>query len=434
MADANAGSKSMNKVDREQLSRRLTKTYADQNGNMLNQVAAPAQISKNVDFDLLDSYEWNVFVLPDEEIFQYIIAMFDQLGLLEGGFVPAPQLMELLKHVRAEMPENPYHNFHHVIDVTHTVYRMICLTNMATDMTKLEKMSIMIGALCHDLGHPGSNNAFLVNTKHQLATRYNDTSVLENSHVSRLYSIIEEHPEADVFISIKDSQDWWEVRKMIIQCILCTDMAKHFEMVSKIEVFHELRGVAHDIDAPGSDGESIFKTKEERNLMLCLFMHAADISNPVKPLFLYENWVGRVMEEFFRQGDMEKAKGMQISPMMDRTITSTNLSQVNFIEFVVAPLYATTIKIFPQLYQMEANLCSNRAEYGGRYVSEVQQMTNKDAAWKEEECSKLEKRLSAFNTKHLPLGQMPMKAPRASTMTRSTVADLSHSKKSAIRK
>ena len=48
----------------------------------------------------------------------------------------------------------------------------------------------------------------------------------------------------------------------------------------------------------------------------------------------------RVLEEFFAQGDRERAAGLAVSPMMDRTATSTALSQMNFIEFIVAPLYS----------------------------------------------------------------------------------------------
>lgn len=44
-------------------------------------------------------------------------------------------------------------------------------------------------------------------------------------------------------------------------------------------------------------------------------------------------------EEFFRQGDQEATLGLPISPLMDRNNSSLPLSQINFIEFIVAPLY-----------------------------------------------------------------------------------------------
>ena len=50
-------------------------------------------------------------------------------------------------------------------------------------------------------------------------------------------------------------------------------------------------------------------------------------------------WSKRVLEEFFQQGDMEKAQGLPLSPLMDRANTALAPSQINFIEFVVAPLF-----------------------------------------------------------------------------------------------
>lgn len=45
------------------------------------------------------------------------------------------------------------------------------------------------------------------------------------------------------------------------------------------------------------------------------------------------------MGEFFRQGDLEKQKLLSVSPLCNRDTTSKPLSQINFIEFIVAPLY-----------------------------------------------------------------------------------------------
>lgn len=79
----------------------------------------------------------------------------------------------------------------------------------------------------------GFNNAFLVNTKHELARIYNDNSVLENRHVSCLYTLVAEHEDANIF-SLLDDDMWKEVRRIIIESILHTDMVHHFPMVSKV--------------------------------------------------------------------------------------------------------------------------------------------------------------------------------------------------------
>lgn len=57
-------------------------------------------------------------------------------------------------------------------------------------------------------------------------------------------------------------------------------------------------------------------------------VHCADLSNPTKPLPLYRQWTERIMEEFFRQGDKERERGMEISAMCDKHTASVEKSQV----------------------------------------------------------------------------------------------------------
>ena len=58
-------------------------------------------------------------------------------------------------------------------------------------------------------------------------------------------------------------------------------------------------------------------------------VHCADLSNPTKPLQLYRQWTDRIMEEFFSQGDRERERGMEISPMCDKHNASVEKSQVH---------------------------------------------------------------------------------------------------------
>lgn len=57
-------------------------------------------------------------------------------------------------------------------------------------------------------------------------------------------------------------------------------------------------------------------------------VHCADLSNPTKPLQLYRQWTDRIMVEFFTQGDRERDKGMEISPMCDKQNASIEKNQV----------------------------------------------------------------------------------------------------------
>ncbi|KAI8835578.1 phosphodiesterase 4D [Chytriomyces cf. hyalinus JEL632] len=45
------------------------------------------------------------------------------------------------------------------------------------------------------------------------------------------------------------------------------------------------------------------------------------------------------MEEFFRQGDEELKRGVQVSMFMNRTTTDVPKCQIGFIDFIVLPLF-----------------------------------------------------------------------------------------------
>lgn len=61
-------------------------------------------------------------------------------------------------------------------------------------------------------------------------------------------------------------------------------------------------------------------------------VHCADLSNPTKPLDLYRQWTDRIMDEFFHQGDRERERGMEISPMCDKNTASVERTQVLFTD------------------------------------------------------------------------------------------------------
>ena len=57
-------------------------------------------------------------------------------------------------------------------------------------------------------------------------------------------------------------------------------------------------------------------------------LHCADISHPAKPWEIHKEWTLRLVNEFFRQGDMEKELGRPCSPLCDRNTTRIPESQI----------------------------------------------------------------------------------------------------------
>ena len=68
----------------------------------------------------------------------------------------------------------------------------------------------MSGAAIHDVGQPGVNNVFYVKTRHPVAIRYNDKSVLENMHLAITYECIRTEVHlVDEILFIWAFVFWW---------------------------------------------------------------------------------------------------------------------------------------------------------------------------------------------------------------------------------
>ena len=87
-----------------------------------------------------------------------------------------------------------YHNKTHGADLAQTFYHITTVGEMGikTGMDKFDLMTYVLSAACHDVEHPGFTNLFLVETRHELANRYNDISVLENHHIATTFRVLNE--------------------------------------------------------------------------------------------------------------------------------------------------------------------------------------------------------------------------------------------------
>lgn len=99
-----------------------------------------------------------------------------------------------------------------------------------------------------------------------------------------------------------------------------------------------------------------------QNLASCL-LHAADISNAVKPWALCKRWSDLVIQEFFRQGDIEKAHDLPVSPNMDRNQSQQPQISLGFGDFVVQPYFESFVEFLPEATTFLVSLASNREKW-----------------------------------------------------------------------
>jgi hypothetical protein len=158
-----------------------------------------------------------------------------------------------------------------------------------------------------------------------MALMYNDKSVNENWHSCLTYKIMRENSDCN-FLDGFTRKQYDSFRKMFISMVLNTDMATHF---SNVEMLTNL------FETHGSDISKWPSTAPALELMV----HTADISNTMRPTNLAVQWSNRILQEFFEQGDRERALGRPISPLCDRDTVSLPSSQIGFVNYIVKPAF-----------------------------------------------------------------------------------------------
>jgi len=354
-------------------------------------------LKSGINVSLINSWDFDVLDYTHNQLFEVYQYIFSVLGFFDTYKIAVPVFESfLLTMSKLYIAENTYHNFFHGCDVAHTTYRLISISEMDKVLQPIEVFALIVAALAHDVGHPGTNNAFLVKAKDPLALLYNDRSPLENMHCSSLYNVLKD-PTKNIFSEL-DEQQWRDARKSITTTILGTDMVHHFDQISRVQIFLEVNGLdIRNFLSGKSENIECMKDNDQKLFIMEVILHAADISNPYKPFKICERWANLVVEEFYSQGDKEKANGFPISAMMDRSSPNMNNMQMGFIEFVVAPFVNGIINIFPPLHEAGTYMMGNFLSWGDYRRKEIS--NDAKIADKEGEIKKLDERMDKFRDK-----------------------------------
>jgi len=111
--------------------------------------------------------------------------------------------------------------------------------------------------------------------------------VLEHHHAASFYFMIENTKQDSNIMQNFPHAEQIQMRKDILENILCTDMTKHGAIQSDIKALNET--IPEDRDLPG---------KNKRTLVKAL-VHASDISNVSRPFDIAKDWAERTVKEFF---------------------------------------------------------------------------------------------------------------------------------------
>ena len=324
--------------------RRLTKTGSFTLGNQSPKDELSVLDNKYITLPSeLFTQDMNILDLEAGLLSHIILAIFKSfIRTVEYRKVSPLVLKDFVIDVCDAYLEVPYHNLHHATNVLHTTFILLDKAGMFQKLDPDVLFATLVAALVHDVGHPGNNNLFEVNTCSELAFRYNDFSVLEQHHCATAFELIKKHN----LHSLLSQQQFRTFRKTIVSCIMGTDMSQHKSMTDVL--------IAKKVS--GFELSSL----DEQILLCKMLLHAADIGNPVHESELCEKWARLVSQEFHNQ--IVKEKELGLTPFCSLDIhcdISFFTSEIGYIKFVCKPYWDALYAIFPEYIQEVSRIQQN---------------------------------------------------------------------------
>jgi len=226
----------------------------------------------------------------------------------------------------------------------------------------------MIGVICHDAGHDGFNNTFHVNSKSPLAKTYFNQSPLEHHHTSVALSCLGTHG-CNVF------ENWCQsfvdfARNLISNSLLATDMLLHDQVLQDLLSYDPslLTSPLHNFS---SSMDVVFRVEQYELLRLSrLMLHAADISNTVRPFAISAHYTDKLASEFGVQVARERELGLPVAPFMVIPDDQAKArGEIYFLTNIARPYFAALAKAFPACACLVDSLDDNIERWGAVVAS-----------------------------------------------------------------
>uniref|UniRef100_A0A061SN98 3-cyclic-nucleotide phosphodiesterase n=1 Tax=Tetraselmis sp. GSL018 TaxID=582737 RepID=A0A061SN98_9CHLO len=300
------------------------------------------------------------------------------LGKLLRHRQAAIKLLNFASFIEEGYPDEGFHCKLHAADVTNRFITIIEDSGIAYSNSWV-RLAAVIAAAVHDYQHPQMTNSFLVVQEDHIAQQFNDQAVAENFSLREGLNLLKQddldfisaaclntqnRKDSDlVAIEARNRKLRQTFRKTVIQTVLATDMARHFDVLGCFNA-----NVASDSNLRSKrDGTAKWNvmTESQQLLTLQVAIKVADLGHCALPFPQHQEWVMRLQEEMFSQGDVEKSNALDVSPMMDRDkggVCSPE-SQVGFFEVIVLPLFTAWVEVFPENYYLLQQAKANHSQW-----------------------------------------------------------------------
>lgn len=281
----------------------------------------------------LNSFVFDDFSLNTDEMIMAAYEMFKHSGLLDVFKIEKNTLIQWLLTVRKNYRDIVYHNWNHAFNVCQSMFAIFENSKIANSLQDIEKLGLIVGCLCHDLDHRGTNNMFQVETHSALSQLYGTTGTMEKHHFNHCIMILNT-PGHNIFSQLKP-RTYSLAISYIKEAILATDLADHFSIRRDFD-----EAVMSEDDPYW--GEEPYCSLLRKHLMTC-----CDLASSTKPWLIHRDVVNLVTKEFFAQGDRERLElNKEPNEMMDaRRSHELPRLQIGWIDNVCLPLYSNLLTL-----------------------------------------------------------------------------------------
>ncbi|XP_029307758.1 dual 3',5'-cyclic-AMP and -GMP phosphodiesterase 11A [Cottoperca gobio] len=298
----------------------------------------------------IDEFHFNDFSLDNDAMITASLRMFLELGVVQKFKIDYEVLCRWLLTVRKNYRTVAYHNWRHAFNVSQCMFVMITTANFQDVLSEAEILALMVGCLCHDLDHRGTNNAFQAKTGSALALLYGTSATLEHHHFNHAVMILQSEGH-NIFANLC-SKEYSNMMQLLKQAILSTDLTLHFERRTK---FFECV----------LSGEFSWTDEGHREVLRSMLMTGCDLGAVTRPWKISKQVAELVTSEFFEQGDRERSE-LKLTPaaIFDRNRKDELPAlQLEWIDGICRPLYQAMLKLNRKLQPMVDEIDANRNKW-----------------------------------------------------------------------
>ncbi|XP_026503380.1 dual 3',5'-cyclic-AMP and -GMP phosphodiesterase 11A isoform X1 [Terrapene carolina triunguis] len=298
----------------------------------------------------IDDIHFDDFSLDVDAMITAALRMFMELGMVQKFKIDYETLCRWLLTVRKNYRMVLYHNWRHAFNVCQLMFAMLTTAGFQEILTEIEILALIVGCLCHDLDHRGTNNAFQAKSGSALAQLYGTSATLEHHHFNHAVMILQSEGH-NIFANLS-SKEYSDLMQLLKQSILATDLTLYFERRTE---FFELV----------SKGNYNWNVKSHREIFRSMLMTACDLGAVTKPWEISRQATELVTSEFFEQGDRERSE-LKLTPsaIFDRNRKDElPRLQLEWIDSICMPLYQSLVKVNVKLKPMLDSVAVNRGKW-----------------------------------------------------------------------